>query len=318
VSALRIAVIGAGHMGRHHALKAAELDEAGEIEFAGVVDRRLDRARRLATAARTRAFACAADAFAESDAAIVAVPTAAHFEVVRGALEAGLDVLVEKPIAAGLDQAEALLDLARRRGRVLRVGSQEWHNPAMRAVRPKIQRPIFIECQRVGPFSERGIDVDVVRDLMIHDLDILQKLLGEEPERIDATGVPVVTDEIDIASARIVFPGGCVANLTASRVSQRPMRKLRCFQRDAYFAVDFIAQSATIFRRVEARRGAAPRVDAEELAVERVDSLVAQLRAFVRAVADGDVRASTGDAALTALRTALRVVEAMPRVEDLA
>ncbi|MBW2400710.1 MAG: Gfo/Idh/MocA family oxidoreductase [Deltaproteobacteria bacterium] len=318
MSAPRIVVIGAGHMGRHHALKAAELCETGEIEFAGVVDCRRSRARRLARATRTHAFASAAAAFAESDAAIVAVPTAAHFEVVRGALEAGLDVLVEKPIAAGLDQAEALLDLARRRGRVLWVGSQEWHNPAMRAVRPKIERPIFIECQRVGPFSERGIDVDVVRDLMIHDLDILQKLLGAEPERIDATGVPVVTDKIDIASARIAFPGGCIANLMASRVSRRPMRKLRCFQRDGYFAVDFIAQSASIFRRVEARRGAAPRVDLEELAVEREDSLVAQLRAFVRAVVDGHVRTSTGDAALAALRTALRVVEAMPRARDLA
>ena len=318
MSALRIVVIGAGHMGRHHALKAAELGSAGEIEFAGVADSVLPRARRLARATRTRAFACAADSFAEADAAIVSVPTAAHFEVVRAALEAGLDVLVEKPIAAGLDQAETLLDLARRRGRVLRVGSQEWHNPAMRAVRPKIQRPIFIECQRVGPFSERGVDVDVVRDLMIHDLDILQKLLGAEPVRIDATGVPVVTDKIDIASARIAFPGGCVANLTASRVSRRSTRKLRCFQRDAYFAVDFIAQSATIFRRVEARRGEAPRVGAEELAVERDDPLVAQLRAFVRAVADGDVRASTDDVALTALRTALRVVEAMSCARDLA
>ena len=318
MSALRVVVIGAGHMGRHHALKVAELHDAGEIEFTGVADRVLPRARRLARATRTRAFARTHDAFAAADAAIVAVPTAAHFEVVRAALEAGLDVLVEKPIAVGLDQAEALLDLARRRARVLRVGSQEWHNPAMRAVRPKIQRPMFVECQRVGPFSERGVDVDVVRDLMIHDLDILQKLLGAEPARIDATGVPVVTDKVDIASARIVFPGGCVANLTASRVSQRPMRRLRCFQRDGYFAVDFIAQSATIFRRVETPRGEPPRVDVEMLAVEREDSLIAQLRAFVRAVADGDVRASTGDAALTALRTALRVVAAMPRVEGLA
>jgi len=317
VSALRIVVIGAGHMGSHHALKAAELDAAGEIEFKGVVDLLRSRARRLARAARTRAFANAADAFLAADAAIVAVPTAAHFEVVRAALEAGLDVLVEKPIAADLDQAQALLDLARGRGRVLQVGSQEWHNPAMRAIRPKVERPTFIECQRVGPFSERGVDVDVVRDLMIHDLDILQKLLGAEPERIDATGIAVVTDKIDFASARIVFPGGCVANLTASRVARRPLRKLRCYQVDGYFAVDFIEQSAAIFRRVETRQGDVPRVDVEELEVEREDSLVAQLRAFVRAVSDGDVRASTGDEALTALRTALRVVEAMPGSEDL-
>jgi predicted dehydrogenase len=211
-----------------------------------------------------------------------------------------------------------LISLARDRGRVLRVGSQEWHNPALRAIRPKIQRPLFAECRRVGPFSERGVDVDVVRDLMIHDLDILQKLLGAEPERIDATGVPVVTDSVDIANARIAFPGGCVANLTASRVSRRPMRKLRIFQRDGYFTVDFIAQSATIFRRVEARRDEAPHVGVEHLEVVREDSLTAQLRAFVDAVASRDPGVGAGDEALTALRTALRVVAAMPRVEELS
>jgi predicted dehydrogenase len=225
---------------------------------------------------------------------------------------------VEKPVAASVAQAEELLALARRAGRVFQVGSQEWFNPALRAIRQKIQRPLFVESHRVGPFSERGLDVDVVRDLMIHDLDILQKLLGEEPERVEATGVPVVTDKIDIANARIVFPGGCVANLTASRVSVKPLRKLRCFQRDGHFAIDFLAQSATIFRRVEAKRGEAPRVEKETLAVEREDSLISQLRAFVQAVEARDISASTGDEALVALRTALRVVAAMPRVEDLA
>jgi predicted dehydrogenase len=305
-------VIGAGHMGRHHALKAAELRDAGEVDFVGVADRVRARALRLALDTRTRAFARVADAFASADAAIVAVPTDAHHGVVRAALESGLDVLVEKPIAASLGEAEALLALAHRCGRVLRVGSQEWHNPALRAARPKIQRPLFVECRRVGPFSERGLDVDVVRDLMIHDLDILQKLLGVGPERIDATGVAVVTDKIDVASARIAFPGGCVANLVASRVEAKPRRTLRVFQRDAYFAVDFIAQSATIFRRVEAPGGEAPRVGVEELVVEREDPLIAQLRGFVRAIADGDLRAGAGEEALTALRTALRVIDAMP------
>jgi predicted dehydrogenase len=295
----------------------AELRDAGEVDFVGVVDPEHDRARRVARAARTQAFTRAGDAFATADAAIVAVPTAAHFDVVRAALTAGLDVLVEKPIAAGLDEAEALLDLARRRERVLRVGSQEWHNPALRAVRPKVERPLFVECRRVGPFSERGADVDVVRDLMIHDLDILQKLLAAEPERVEATGVPVVTDKIDVASARIEFASGCIANLTASRVSRRPSRKLRIFQRDGYFEVDFIAQSAVIHRRVETLRGAAPRSEPEELVVEREDSLIAQLRTFVQTVRSRDRCESAGDEALTALRTALRVVAAMPRVEDL-
>jgi len=313
---LRIAVIGAGHMGRHHALKVAQLRDAGGVMFSGIADPDLERARRVAAETGTRAAASGRELFGEADAAIVAVPTVGHFGAVRAALDAGLDVLVEKPIAASLAQAEELLALAQGGGRVFQVGSQEWYNPALLAIRPKIRRPRFVESQRVGPFSERGVDVDVVRDLMIHDLDILQKLLGEEPERIEATGVPVVTDKVDIANARIAFPGGCVANLTASRVSVKPMRKLRFFQRDGHFAIDFLAQSATIFRRVEAKRGEAPRVEKEALNIDREDSLINQLRAFVQAVEARDLSVSTGDEALVALRTALRVVDAMSRVED--
>jgi predicted dehydrogenase len=305
-------------MGRHHAAKVAELRDAAFAAFAGIADREPERARRLAEETGTRAAASGGALFGAADAAIVAVPTAEHFAVVRAALEAGLDVLVEKPIAASEAQAEQLLALARRRGRIIQVGSQEWHSPALRAIRPKIQRPGFIESQRVGPFSERGVDVDVVRDLMIHDLDILLKLLGEEPAQIQATGVPVVTDCVDIASARIAFPGGCVANLTASRISEKPTRKLRLFQRDAHFAIDFFAQSATISRRVEAGRGEPPRIEKEVLEIRREDSLITQLRAFARAVAARDLSASTGDEALVALRTALRVVDAMPRVEERA
>jgi predicted dehydrogenase len=314
---VRIAVIGAGHMGRHHAAKVAELRDGGGVAFAGVADLDLERARCIAAETGTRAAASGRELFDAADAAIVAVPTAAHFEAVRAALEAGLDVLVEKPIAASVAQAQELLALARGCGRLLQVGSQEWYNPALRAIRPKIQRPRFVESHRLGPFSERGVDVDVVRDVMIHDLDILLKLLGEEPEHIEATGVPVVTDKVDIANARIAFPSGCVANLTASRVSVKPTRKIRFFQRDGHFSVDFRAQSATIFRRVEAARGEMPSVEKEALAIEREDSLVAQLRAFVHAVEARDVSASTGDEALVALRTALRVVDAMPRVEEL-
>jgi predicted dehydrogenase len=315
--AVGIAIIGAGHMGRHHALKVAQLRDGGAVRFCGIADPDLERARCLAAETGTRAVASGRELYASADAAIVAVPTVEHFGAVYAALDAGLDVLVEKPVAASIPQAEDLLGLARRTGRVFQVGSQEWFNPALRAIRPKIQRPLFVESHRVGPFSERGLDVDVVRDLMIHDLDILQKLLGEEPARVEATGVPVVTDKIDIANARIAFPSGCVANLTASRVSVKPLRKLRCFQRDGQFAIDFLAQSATILRRVEAKRGEAPRVEKEALVIEREDSLISQLRAFVQAVEARDISASSGDEALVALRTALRVVDAMPRVKDL-
>ena len=175
---LRIALVGAGHMGRHHAAKLADLRDAGVIEFAGIADRIPERARCLAVESRTPAAAAGRDLFGGCDAVIVAVPTVEHYAVVREALASGLDVLVEKPIAAGELQAERLLARARAAGRVLQVGSQEWYNPALRAIHPKIQRPLLIESHRVGPFSERGVDVDVVRDLMIHDIDIVQKLLG--------------------------------------------------------------------------------------------------------------------------------------------
>ena len=168
----------------------------------------LERARKLGAELGAPATADAAEAFRGADAAIVAVPTSAHFELVRAALDAGLDVLVEKPMTATLAEAEAILELAIRRGRILQVGHLEWFNPALREMRGKIAEPRFIEAHRMGPFPERGTDVDVVRDLMIHDLDILQQILGEEPDRIESIGVPVVTDKVDIANARIAFPVG--------------------------------------------------------------------------------------------------------------
>jgi predicted dehydrogenase len=309
---VRIAVVGYGHFGRRHAEKVVELARTDpQVSLVGVADRDAGRARRAAQRTGARGVTDAAALFPAADAAIVAVPSVDHYAVVRAALQAGLDVLVEKPMAMVLGQAEALVALARRRGRVLQVGHQEWFNPALRAVRDKVRAPRFVEAHRVGPFVDRASDVDVVRDLMIHDLDIVQQLLGEEPERVDAIGVPVITDTVDIANARLVFPGGCVASLTASRVAQAPARRIRLFERDAAFSLDFLAQSALIHQRVSPRPDAKRwrRVQLEELKGPMQDTLLAQLAAFVRAV-----RARQGDApaGIGALRTALRVVEAMP------
>jgi len=221
VKALRIAIVGAGHMGRAHAHKVAELAlVGGGVELAGVADLDAARAASLGAELGVRSAREARELYPRSDAAIVAVPTLAHFEAARGALDAGLHLLLEKPIAATLDQATALVAQAQRAGRVLQVGHQEWFNAAMRVVRERIDRPRFAEIHRLGPFPERGTDIDVVRDLMIHDIEILQQLLGAEPERVDAVGVPVLTDHVDIANARLGFAGQCVANLTASRVRE--------------------------------------------------------------------------------------------------
>jgi predicted dehydrogenase len=321
VRPLRIAVVGAGHMGRAHARKVAELArQDGSVTLAGVADVDGERAASLGAELGVQSARDARPLYAQADAAIVAVPTLAHYEAARGVLDAGLHLLLEKPIAATLPEAEALVALARRRSLVLQVGHQEWFNAAMRVVRERIDRPRFAEIHRMGPFPERGTDVDVVRDLMIHDIEILQQLLGAEPERVDAVGVPVLTDHVDIANARLGFAGACVANLTASRVSATPMRKLRLFQRDAYFSIDFLERRATLFRRLPVA-GAAPRIEVEELKTDPEDALQAQLLVFVAAarsdVAPGGQRGVSGEAAVAALRTALRVIEAMPPLDAL-
>jgi predicted dehydrogenase len=317
VKPLRVVVVGAGHMGRSHAQKVAALcGRDGRLALTAVVDIDLERARKLATELGAAATADAEEAFRGADAAIVAVPTSAHFGLVRAALDAGLDVLVEKPMAATLAEAEAILELAIRRGRVLQVGHLEWFNPALREMRGKIAEPRFIEAHRLGPFPERGTDVDVVRDLMIHDLDILQQILGEEPDRIESIGVAVVTDKADVANARIAFPSGCVANLTASRVAPMPVRKIRFFQRDGYVSIDFLAHAAAIFHRLPRVAGRPPHFATEQLVFDAEDSLLAQLEDFESAVRSRKTPAISGREGLRALRTALRVLEAMPRFGD--
>jgi predicted dehydrogenase len=309
VTRVRILVIGAGHMGRLHASKIAA--HGGCVELAGVADRHLDRAQAVAAPHGVPAVADFRELAGTAEAAVAAVPTVAHFAVVRELLALGLDVLVEKPIAARIEEAEALIELACAGGRVLQVGHLEWYNPALRAVLPAIRAPRFVEARRLGPFPGRATDVDIVRDLMIHDLDVVQRLLGEEPETVEGIGVPVVSGELDLANARLRFPGGCVAELTASRVSPTPERTLRLFQEDGYVSVDFLAGAATIRRR---------RVDGEgrtHLAAEPVcggggDALGAQLRAFATAVVSRRDASGSALAGLRALRTALRVVASMP------
>ncbi len=314
MSRLRLLVVGAGHMGGLHARKIASLPD--EFELVGVSDHHLDRATALATPLGARAAADPLGLAERADAAVVAVPTVAHASVVRALLAAGLDVLVEKPIAATLAEAEALLAQARAAGRVLVVGHIEWHNPALRAMRPRIHRPRFVEAHRMGPFPSRATDVDIVRDLMIHDLDVVQRLVGEEPDAVEGVGVPVLSAQLDIANARLRFPGGCVANFTASRVSPTPLRKIRFFQADGYFSIDFLERTALIVRRTAAP-GGEPRIDVEPLRFDPEDALAAELRAFAAAVRAGGDDSDSAEAGLRALRTALRVIDATPPPEAL-
>jgi predicted dehydrogenase len=313
---LRIVVVGAGHMGRRHAQKVADLERAGApVRLIGIVDiidhRAGDLARKLGVAHASDPE----ELMIRADAVIVAASTIAHYDVVKRSLLASCDVLVEKPIAATVEEGEALIALAHAQSRVLQVGHLEWFNNATQVIRDRIHRPRLIEAHRMGPYSHRESDIDVVRDLMIHDLEILHRLVGEEPERIEAVGISVLSDNADIANARLTFPGGCVANLTASRVSLTPMRRMSFFQSDGYFAIDFLAQTAAVTRRETPHDAAPLGLDVEKIDVDRGDALLDQLQHFIDAVRTGSKPVVDGAKGLGALRTAVRINQAMPDLD---
>lgn len=311
MNSLAIGVVGVGHMGRRHVEKVAALEALGEpVRLAGVFDTDPAPAGASVAGLAAAVFSDLASLCDASDALVVAVPTTAHYEVVATALAAGCDVLVEKPIAATATQAEALIARATASGRVLQVGHLDWFNPATRMLRHRLREPRFVQVRRVGPFVQRASDVDVVRDLMIHDIDILQRLLGSEPERVDALGIRVVTESVDVANARLVFARGCVADLTASRVALDAERRMRFFQRDGCLDVDFLARSARL--TAPAADTALPRVEEQRAIFEAEDAMLAQLRAFIGEVGKRAAPLASARTAAAALRTAQRVIASMP------
>lgn len=295
---LRTAVIGVGYMGKFHAEKFAA---SADAELVAVADADAARAKEIATA-----LGCAHEAdyrtlLARVDAVCVAVPTEKHHAVVRACLEAGVHVLVEKPLSRTLDEADALLALARAKGLVLQVGHLQRFNPAFQALAAQGGRPLFIDIERLAPFKPRGTDVDVVLDLMIHDLDLVLALAKAPIEQVSASGFRVLTGAIDIANARIEFADGCIASVSASRVSQLPVRKLRVFRHDAYVSADLQEQ-----RLRHVRKGADGIVESEQ-AFERADELRAQAEAFLQAVRGRSVPLVTGEQGRQALALALQV-----------
>jgi predicted dehydrogenase len=244
LSRIRTAVVGAGSFGRHH---LRILSQSPGAELAGVVDSDAQRAAAAATQHGCPAYASIAELAGKIDAAVVAVPTSAHADVGCALLESGIDVLVEKPIAPDPASAHRLVDTAARNGRILQVGHLERHNPAVAALKKMMTLPLFFEVHRLSLFSPRSLDVDVVLDLMIHDLDIVLDLVGALPEEIRAAGISILSDKVDIANVRLAFPGGCIANLTASRVSTERVRKLRLFQPHQYISLDYQKQEAVAF-----------------------------------------------------------------------
>ena len=306
---LRAAVIGVGYLGRFHAQKYAALPGC---RLEAVVDARSDAAAAVATETGCRPLGDFRELLGKVDCVSIATPTPLHYDVALAFLESGAHVLVEKPVTETVEQAASLIEAAKRRGRVLQVGHLERFNPVVLAAEPLLTVPRFIECQRLAPFKERGTDVNVVLDLMIHDLDLVQSIVGSEIVSVDAIGTPVFSQAIDIANARLRFANGCVANATASRVSMKTERKLRLFQDDAYFSLDLQQKILTVIRRQpgEVAEGRLP-VSIDEQSFEQGDALKAEIESFLASCRGERAVAVTGEDGLRALRTAIAITSAV-------
>jgi len=298
---LRIAVAGTGVFGRNHVRVLKQLDRA---ELAGVFDTDPARASAVASEFGCPVFASLQELAGRADAAVIAAPTSAHAGIGRELLDRGLDVLVEKPIAASLFEARQLLEAARRTGRILQVGHLERFNPAVAALKKVVSVPLFFEIHRLSLFSPRSLDVDVVLDLMIHDLDIVLDLTGREPEEIRAAGISVLSEKPDIANVRLAFPGGCVANLTASRVSTERVRKLRLFQPHQYVSLDYQRQDAAVFTVSGDRQ-----IGFEALPVAKDEPLRLELESFLTAVETRRPGPATGEDGTRALAMATQILD---------
>jgi predicted dehydrogenase len=304
---IRVAVIGVGHLGQHHARIYAAMEG---VELVGVVDTNRTRAEEIAAKFGTRTYVSAAELLNRVDAVSVAVPTTAHVEVAVPLLEARKAVLVEKPLAPTVADADLLIAASERSGAVLATGHTERFNPAVEAARPMINDPRFIEVHRLGTFPERSLDIDVVFDLMIHDLDIIISIVGSEVTSIEAVGVPVLTPKYDIANVRLRFASKCIANLTASRISRDRVRKLRFFQPDSYLSIDYASQEVEGWRLLR-RNGERPRIEGGPISVERDEPLRRELADFVRAARARTKPLVDGEAGRKALVLASQIADKM-------
>ncbi len=305
---IQVAVIGVGYLGQHHARIYSSIPDCNLV---GIVDVDMKRAQKIAEMYGTRALDFS-DIIGKVDAVSIAVPTIDHFMVASAFLNADAHVLVEKPIAATIEEAEILIDLARKRDRVLFVGHTERFNPAFRAAREKIVNPGFIEAHRLGVFSQRSTDIDVVLDLMIHDIDIILNIVNDELESVDSIGVSALTDKVDIANTRLRFRNGCVANITASRISKEKVRKIRIFQADSYLSIDCGQKEVQHCYLVSDPSGA-PQIKMESLHVEEEEPLRREIRSFLLSVRDGISPEVSGEDGKKALGLAYTILEGMKK-----
>ncbi|MDT8422123.1 MAG: Gfo/Idh/MocA family oxidoreductase [Desulfuromonadales bacterium] len=303
---LRAAVIGVGYLGRFHAQKYRNNPD---VDLVGIVDTDAGRAEEVAAEVGARSFTDYRDILALADLVSIVVPTRYHFAVAKDCFSAGCHVLLEKPVTQTVAEAEELIQLADSKGLVFQVGHLERFNPAVLALKGVLKNPQFIESHRLAPFKPRGTDVNVVLDLMIHDIDILLSLVLHPIKTINSVGVPVLSDEVDIANARLQFENGCVANVTASRASREAMRKMRIFQQDAYISIDFQSRKIAIYRKKTGLNliPGLPGVSIEERAFDQGDSLQDEINAFVASVRDGRPPVVSGADGKRALEVAMQI-----------
>ena len=303
---MRAAVIGVGHLGQHHARILSTLPG---VSLAGVIDINRERAEQIAGERGTSAFTDVRD-IKGLELAVIATPTESHSAIALPLIASGVHTLIEKPVAATLAEADALIAAAKASGAVLAVGHSERFNPAVAAARPYVNDPRFIEVHRLGTQLGRSLDIDVVLDLMIHDLDLILSMVPSQVESVEAVGVPVLTPKVDIANARVRFTNGCIANLTASRISRDQIRKIRFFQRERYLSIDTAAREVEMYQ-LAPQPGGLPKIDGGKLTVPGDEPLKRELEDFVGAVREKRAPQVPGEQGRAALALAVRIVELM-------
>lgn len=308
---IRFAAIGVGSLGRHHARNYAELAEEGRIEFIGACDADAETAKRVARENGAPFFTDWRELIDKVDAVSVATPTETHADIACAFLEAGKHVLVEKPIASTISDAEKMIATAQNSGAKLMVGQLERYNPAMAALRPRVTTPLYFEIHRVSPFPNRSLDVDVVLDVMIHDLDAVQWLVGKDVavSAIHAVGIPVISDKVDAANARIEFANGTVANITASRIGTEKIRKTRFYQTNSYVVLDYATKFASLTSLKPDATNLLEGISIDRLEIDDVEPLRAEITAFIDAIENDSEPAITGEDGLRALTLAVGVLE---------
>lgn len=301
---MKVGVVGVGYFGWFHVEKFARIPD---VELVGVADIDGNRARYVADHFSTRPFTDYRDLFDKIQAVSIAVPTSVHYEVARDFIDRDIDVLLEKPMTARLQEADRLVEMAESRGRILQIGHLERFNSAVMALNGLLGDPLFIDSLRFSPFVERASQVDVVLDLMIHDIDIILSIVRSEVTSISAVGLPLISSQLDMANARMEFRNGCIANITASRVSRKKLRQIRIFQASGSFTIDFLSQKVRAIRKRE--DSGEPRLVSEEIQIDATDALEREIRSFVQRVRDRATPLVSGRNGKMALEVALAITQ---------